>query len=223
MSAAARGTTAIAAPAAAPATPIEVYRDDGPLARALGARLGGSVRLPPWMLLLAGAIPLLAVLAIGGDGAPRLLVAAALAWVIVCGGISSGRPHADRLRWAVPPLLRLVEYASVLWLAALAGQSSHPAAFALLAAVAFRHYDLVYRLRYQGVTPPRWVNLLGGGWDGRLVLGYLLLVTDALPAGFFIAAAVLASAFVGDSIAGWARYHRAQALVVYEDEEDEGH
>jgi hypothetical protein len=223
LSAAATGITAVAPPAAVPRSPIEVYRDDGPLARALGSRLGAAVSLPPSTLLLAGAIPLLAELGIGGDGAPRLLVGAALAWAILMGGASSGRPHADRLRWAVPPLLRLVEYASVLWLAALAGPSSYPAAFALLAAVAFRHYDLVYRLRYQGVTPPRWVSLLGGGWDGRLLVGYLLLVTGALPAGFFIAAAVLATAFVGESVVGWARYRRAQAMVVYEDEEDEGH
>jgi hypothetical protein len=189
----------------------------------LGSRLGAAVSLPPSTLLLAGAIPLLTVLGIGGDGAPRVLVGVVLAWAILTGGIASGRPHVDRLRWAVPPLLRLIEYASALWLAALAGPSSYAAAFALLAAVAFRHYDLVYRLRYQGVTPPRWVNLLGGGWDGRLVLGYVLLVTGALPAGFFIVAAVLATAFVGDSVAGWARYHRAQAMVVYEDEEDEGH
>jgi hypothetical protein len=223
LSATATGITTIAAPAAVSRSPIEVYRDDGPLARALGSRLGAAVSLPPSTLLLAGAIPLIAVLAIGRDDAPRILVGAALAWAIVTGGVSSGRPHVDRLRWAVPPLLRLVEYASVLWLAALAGPSSYPAAFALLAAVAFRHYDLVYRLRYQGMTPPRWVSLLGGGWDGRLLVGYLLLVTGALPAGFFIAAAVLATAFVGESVVGWARYRRAQAMVVYEDEEDEGH
>ena len=215
--------TEIAAPSAALQSPIEVYRDDGALARALGLRLGATVGLPPSTLILAGAIPLLAVLAIGGADAPRPLVGAALAWAILTGGASSGRSHDERLSWAVPPLLRLVEYASVLWLAALAGPSSYPAAFAMLAAVAFRHYDLVYRLRFRGVIPPRWVSLLGGGWDGRLLLGYLLLVVGALPAGFFIVAAVLATAFVGESVVGWARYHRVQGMVVYEDEEDEGH
>jgi hypothetical protein len=203
-------------------SPLEVYRDDGPLARALGRAFGGALRLPPVALLVAGALPLLAVLAIRGDDASRPLVGVAVAWVVLCGGVSSGRPHGDSLRWTAPPMLRLVEYASLLWFAALAGASSPPAAFALLAAVAFRHYDLVYRLRYQGVTPPRWVGDVSGGWEGRLLLGYLFLITGALPAGFFVTAGFLALVFVGESIVGWARFSRTQAVVTYEDEEEEG-
>ena len=37
-----------------------------------------------------------------------------------------------------------------------------------------------------------------GGWDGRLVAGFVLLAAGALPAGFFVAAAVLGAAFVGE-------------------------
>ena len=48
------------------------------------------------------------------------------------------------------------------------------AAFALLCALAFRHYDLVYRLRHRGVAPPRWLDRAGGGWDGRLLAGFVL-------------------------------------------------
>ena len=152
MSAAATGIASIAAPPAVRRSPIEVYRDDGPLARMLGARLGAAVSLPPSTLLLAGAIPLLAVLGIGGDGAPRVLVGVVLAWAILTGGIASGRPHVDRLRWTVPPLLRLVEYASVLWLAALAGPSSYPAAFALLAAVATPRVTFIVLLAWGGAA-----------------------------------------------------------------------
>ena len=217
-----RLTPSIAAPRDRPGA-LEVYRDDGPLARALGSVFGRAIPLPPVVLLLAGVLPFVAVLAIAGDGASRLTVALVLAWLVLCAGISCGRPHSDPLRWTAPPLLRLVEYGGVIWFAALAGSSSLPAAFALLAAVAFRHYDLVYRLRYQGVTPPRWVDDLGGGWEGRLILGYLLWVAGALPTGFFVEAAFLAAVFVGDSIAGWTRFTRAQAVVVYEDEEEEGH
>jgi hypothetical protein len=212
---------ALAAPRDRPG-PLEVYRDDGPLARALGSTLGNVIRLPPVALLLIGALPFLALLAIGGDDASTLTVGVALAWLVLCGGISSGRPHRDPLRWTAPPLLRLVEYAGIIWFAAIEGLSAPPAAFALLAAVAFRHYDLVYRLRYQGVTTPRWIDDLGGGWEGRLVVGYLLLVAGALPAGFFVEAAVLATVFVGESIAGWTRFTRTQAVGVYEDEEEEG-
>jgi hypothetical protein len=122
----------------------------------------------------------------------------------------------------VPPLLRLFEYSALLWIGALAGEASQPAAFALLCALSFRHYDLVYRPRHQGTQPPRWVGDLAGGWDGRLVLGYILLVAGALPAGLFIAAGLLATVFVAESIAGWRRYDPAAQHATYDDEEDGG-
>jgi Family of unknown function (DUF5941) len=221
MSAAAARALAAAAPRTE-GGPIEAYRDDGPLASALGL-LGRLIPLPPALLLFAGVAPFMAVLGLEGDGASRALVGALLALLVVAGGVSSGRPHTDRFRWAIPVQLRAVEYAGVLWLASLDGSSSYPAAFALLAAVAFRHYDLFYRLRYRGVMPPMRVSLVGGGWDGRLLLAYVFLVTGALPAGLFAAAIALATVFVSDSALGWIRQNRAQAPVAYEDEEDEGH
>jgi hypothetical protein len=42
-----------------------------------------------------------------------------------------------------------------------------------------------------------------------------------VPAGFFAAAALLAVAFVGESIAAWARFGRTQQGPVYEDEEED--
>ena len=104
------------------------------------------------------------------------------------------------------------------------GEHSQPAAFALICALAFRHYDLVYRLRNLGTEPPAWVGDLALGWDGRLVLGYILLVARALPAGFFVAAGLFATMFIAESIAGWRRLGRApghRPAVTYEDEEDE--
>jgi hypothetical protein len=162
-------------------TPLQHYRDDGPLARAVGTALR-----PLWLKLTASR------------AAPR------------------------RLRWVVPPLIRLVEYSGLLWIGASAGERSEAAAFALISVLAFRHYDLVYRLRHQGIPPPRWVGDMALGWDGRLLLGYILLVAGALPAGFFIAAGLLALLFVTESIAGWRRFGRAPQPVTYEDEEDEG-
>ena len=202
-------------------TILEIYRDDGPLARTLGDALGGAVRLPPIVLVAAGALPLLAFLAIDGSGASDGTTALCIGWLVLAAGISSGRPHTDRLRWAVIPTLRLAEYGGVLWLAAIAGGSAPAAAFALLAAVAFRHYDLVYRLRYQGVPPPRWVGDLAGGWEGRLLAGWLLLAADAVPAGFFTLAGLFGAVFVGESIASWTRLQRARGVVGYEDEEAE--
>jgi uncharacterized protein DUF5941 len=202
-------------------TTLELNRDDGPLARALGAALGPAIGLPPFVLVLAGAIPLVAVLAIEGDGASDAVVGAVIGWLVLLVGISSGRPHTDRLRWAVLPMVRLGEYATLLWLGALAGGSGPAAAFTLLAVIAFRHYDLVYRPRYQGVPPPRWLGDVAGGWEGRVLAGYVLLLAGALPAGFFAIAAVFAALFVGESVFSWTRVQRAEGGVEYEDEEAE--
>jgi uncharacterized protein DUF5941 len=212
---AAPGARSVAAPSA-----LLLMRDDGPLARAIGGVLGRAVALPPIVTIAAAGAPLIALIAAQGDNASRPVVAAALAWLIVAGAAS--RPQADRgaMRWAVPPLLRLFEYAALLWIGALAGESSQPAAFALLAALAFRHYDLVYRPRHQGVAPPQWVGDVAGGWDGRLVLGYILLVAGALPAGLYIAAGLFATVFVAESIAGWRRYEPPDQHATYDDEED---
>jgi hypothetical protein len=209
---------AVTAPAALP-QPTAVYRDDGPLARALGAALGPRLPVPATALILAGLLPLLVAAAIGD--VPLGAAAAVLAWAVLLVGASSGRPHG-RMRWTEPPLVRATEYIALIWIASLEGPAAYPAAFALLAALTFRHYDLVYRLRHRGVLPATWVNTLSGGWDGRLVVAYLLLAAAALPAAYYVAAAVLGASFVGESVTGWLVHGRVQRPLQYEDEEDEG-
>lgn len=201
---------------------LTVYRDDGPIARSIGTALRPLGSAPQSLMIAAAVGPMFVLIALDGTGASKAAVGAVLAWLVLVGGASSGRPPSDRLRWAVPPALRLAEYAGLLWIGALAGGASQPAAFALLCALAFRHYDIVYRLRHQGVSQPRWAGNLACGWDGRLVLGYILLVAGALPAGFFVAAGLLATVFVAESVAGWRRFGRTQQPATYEDEEDEG-
>jgi predicted outer membrane lipoprotein len=200
-------------------TLLEVYRDDGPLARVLGA-LGRAVPLPPAVLELAGLLPLLVIAVTEGDGASSAAVGLALAWLVALGGAAGGRPHTDRVRWAAPPLLRLSEYGATLYIGALAGGSSRAAAFAVICALAFRHYDLVYRSRHQGMSPPVWVSLFGLGWEGRLILGWVLLALGALPAGYFVLAALFAAVFVGESIASWLRFGQTQQPVLYDNEEE---
>jgi hypothetical protein len=196
---------------------LVLLRDDGPLARALGHLLA-----PPALLtVLAGGVPLIVAIAVRGDAASHPLAGIVLAWLILGCSLSRGATAEGRLAWAVAPLVRLFEYAALLWLGALAGASSEPAAFALLAALAFHHYDLVYRPRYLGSPPPGWVGDLAGGWDGRLVLGYILLVAGALPAGFFVAAGLLATVFVAESVSGWRSSDRAQQAT-YDDQEEMG-
>lgn len=203
-------------------TQLELLRDDGPLARALGALVGRRVPLPPALLEIVGAVPLTVLLVARGGEASNAALAGAIAFFIVLAGLASGRPHTDRLRWAAPPLLRAGEYATTLFVGAAAGASSQPAAFALICALAFRHYDLVYRFRHQGVSPPAWIALFALGWDGRLILGWVLLALGALPAGFFVLAILFGVVFAGESVASWLRFGRAQQPALYDDEEDIG-
>lgn len=202
---------------------LALYRDDGPLARAIGTALRPLVaRVPHTFLVAAAVAPMFVLVAAKGASASNTAAGLAIGWLVLVAGTTGGREPTDRLRWAVPPLIRLAEYSGILWIGAMGGDDSQPAAFALICALAFRHYDVVYRLRHQGVAPPAWVGDLALGWDGRLVLGYILLVAPALPAGFFIAAGLLATVFVAESIDGWRRFGRAPQPATYEDEEDDG-
>jgi hypothetical protein len=199
---------------------LALYRDDGPLARALGRALGPAVPLPPALLLAAGVAPLLVAIGVAGDGASTLAAALVVGWLVLAGGASAW-PARERLRWSGPPLVRLGEYAALIWLAALAGRPALPAAFALLAALAYRHYDLTYRLRHRGATPARWVGALSGGWDGRLLGAVALLALGALAPGYAVAAAVFGIVFVGESAAGWRAGARLRPAG-FDDEEDDG-
>ena len=146
-------------------------------------------------------------------------------WAVLAGGVSSGRPLTDSLRWAVPPALRLLEYGGLFWIAAVAGPSALPAVFALLCAVTYHHYDVVYGQRHRGLRPQRWVQAVAGGWDGRLLAGCLLMLAGALPAGFYVAAAILAVLFAGRTVVEWRGVARAQPAgadpAAFGDDEDE--
>lgn len=199
---------------------LELYRDDGPLATAIGAATGGRLRGPAIAYLFVAALPGLVAIAVKGDGASHGLLAAAIAWVILVGGLASGRPLVDRLRWAVPSALRVIEYAGLLWVASVAGASSLPAVFALLCAITYHHYDVVYGFRHRGGPLPRWAQAAGGGWDGRLLLALVLLLVGALPAGFYVTAVAVAALFIGVTIAQWRHIGRTERPL-YDDEEDE--
>lgn len=204
-----------------PRTALEQYRDDGPFARLVGAVVGRRIPVPPLPLAVIGAAGLLALVVIERDSASAGTVAAGVAWFAVWAGLSSGRPHTDRFAWALPAMMRLGEYGSLIWIGTTVGESTSAAAFALIAALAFRHYDLVYRSRFQGISPAAWLEVAAGGWDGRLALVVILLAAGALPAGLFVVAGVLGVTFVTECVVSWAR-HQAAPVSMYEDEEDEG-
>jgi Family of unknown function (DUF5941) len=217
MSAAAATGRAVSAPRSR----LDAYRDDGPLSRALGRLLGPVVPFPALVLTVLAVVPPAVVLALGRASVSPAALGAALGLSVLAGGIASGRPHTGRLIWLVPSLLRTLEYGALLWFAVLAGPHAVPFCFALVAVLAFHHYDTVYRLRHQGAAPPRWILDAGGGWDGRLLVACLLLVLGALPSGFLVAAVALAVAYVAESAASWLRFTQAQRPALYADEEDE--
>lgn len=192
---------------------LEDYRDDGAAARAL-APLGRAV--PPSLLAVLAVAPVLGVLAATGASHSRALLAGVVAWFVLLGGASRGGGlERDRFRWAVPPLLRAGEYATLLWL----GAAGHAlaSAFALMVVLAFRHYDLVYRPRYQRRGPAPGVGAAALGWEGRLLAGWLLLVLGALPAGFYVAGGILGALFVAESVASWRRFGADLAPSLYDD------
>jgi hypothetical protein len=199
-----------------PELELESFRDDGPIARALG-RFGD--RLPAPALAALAVVPLIAAMAIEGDAASNGLAVAVIAWLVLVAGLSGGRTGTSRIRWIVPPLLRFGEYAGLLWLGTLAGASSIPAAFALLAALTLRHYDIVYGLRYRGAPVSERLGVAAGGWDGRLALACILLIAGALPAGFYLLAAIIAVVFGAAAIRDWSRAR--MPVTFHDDKEDE--
>jgi uncharacterized protein DUF5941 len=216
--------TATVAPAEQrPALPnsVEVYRDDGPISLAIGRALGPSLPLPAMALLLAGVGAILALAAFAGSDASLGLAAAGVAWLLLTLGTTSKRWPKESFHWAVPSLVRLGEYATLAWLAATA--DALPAAFALIAALTFRHYDLVYRLRHRAEVPPAWLNRLAAGWDGRVIIAWALLALGALPAAMYIWAGLLGAVSVAEAAVSWRRFERSRTTAGEFDElEGEG-
>jgi hypothetical protein len=118
-------------------------------------------------------------------------------------------------------LVRALEYGVLILTAALAHGHAMRACFALLAVLAFHHYDTVYRLRQQGAAPPAWVSIAGGGWDGRIILALVALLAAVTTAGMAVAAVLLAILFVGESVWSWLGPAPAQRPLIYADEEDD--
>ncbi|MEU6163255.1 DUF5941 domain-containing protein [Streptomyces tanashiensis] len=145
--------------------------DSGPLAGIAGRIFGraGLRMLPGFVLaLIAAGVLIPAVLGRPfGDGGT--VVAAAL--YVMFAGAAVARPLKGALDWLVPPLFRAAEYTTVLVLAA-RSDSPHalPAAFGLVAAVAYHHYDTVYRIRGGTGAPPAWLVRVTGGHEGRTLL-----------------------------------------------------
>ncbi|MGY0071125.1 DUF5941 domain-containing protein [Streptomyces sp. QTS137] len=199
--------------------------DTGPLAERLaGALETAARRLPgftaPAVALLGGAA-VTATAALTGFGGPWPVLAALL--YVLTSALAVARPLRGPLDWLVPPFLRAAEYGTVLALAAGAGvNGALPAAYGLVAAVAYHHYDTVYRIRGDAGAPPPWLVRAIGGHEGRtlavVVLAALLTASQFAVALTVIAVAV-ALLVLFESIRFWVAAHRGGAPAVHDEGE----
>ncbi|MFI5618905.1 DUF5941 domain-containing protein [Streptomyces sp. NPDC051567] len=169
--------------------------DSGPIA-ALAGRIVG--RTAPGAQIAAAVIGSAALLwtAWAHDFGSRQVVIAAVLYALLAGA-AVARPLKGALDWLVPPVFRAAEYTTVLILAAKADvPGALPAAFGLVAAVAYHHYDTVYRIRGGTGAPPHWLVRTIGGHEGRVLLTAVLAAVLATRAADFTVALTALAAFV---------------------------
>jgi hypothetical protein len=141
----------------------------------------------------------------------------------IAGRLSAGRPRPARshpVAWLVPPLVRAVEYGSLVALTAIAEPDALPICFALLGVLTFHHYDTVYRVRHQGSPPPAWVGLAGGGWEGRLLVAGAVALAGALELGLLVGAVSLGVLYTAESASCWLRFVEVERPLPLGDEGD---
>ncbi|MFE0401014.1 DUF5941 domain-containing protein [Streptomyces nigra] len=181
-------------------------------------------RLPgfavPAVALLGGAL-IVAVSAATGPGTPWPPLAALV--YAVTSGIAVARPLKGALDWLVPPVFRAAEYCTVLVLAAQADvNGALPAAFGLVAAVAYHHYDTVYRIRGGAGAPPAWLVRTIGGHEGRTLLVTLLaavLTASQFTVALTALAVAVALVVLVESIRFWVTAHKGGAPAVHDEGE----
>ncbi|MEV8598355.1 DUF5941 domain-containing protein [Streptomyces griseoviridis] len=194
--------------------------DSGPLSALLVRAGAGRLRLPA---AVAAALAALLVVV------PALVWGAAWATVgcavlsVLASAAAVARPLRGALDWLVPPFFRAAEYVTVLVLAAAADvNGALPAAFGLVAAVAYHHYDTVYRIRGDAGAPPAWLVRAIGGHEGRTLL-VVVLATVLSASQFTVALTVLAVAVallvLVESIRFWVASHLGGAPAVHDEGE----
>ncbi|MFC9117471.1 DUF5941 domain-containing protein [Streptomyces sp. NPDC057092] len=190
--------------------------DSGPLATLLKVSWsGGGV-----VAAVLGAALVTGTAAVWGAGWQTVLGAAAY---VVCSAAAVRRPLTGPLDWLVPPLFRAAEYGTVLLLAARADvNGALPAAYGLVSAVAYHHYDTVYRIRGDAGAPPRLLVRAIGGHEGR-TLAVAVLAAVLTASGFTVALTALAVAValvvLAESIRFWVAAHQGGAPAVHDEGE----
>ncbi|MEU7278082.1 DUF5941 domain-containing protein [Streptomyces sp. NPDC045431] len=184
--------------------------DSGPIAE-LVARAGRRPQVrpilrSPALISVVGAVFLLAFVCLEPFGSP-FTVLAAVVYAVFAGG-AVARPLKGALDWLVPPVFRAAEYVTILVLAARSDDpGALPAAFGLVAAVAYHHYDTVYRIRGGTGAPPAWLVRTIGGHEGRTLVVAVLAATltagDHLSLALTVLAVAVALVVLVESIRFW--------------------
>ncbi|MEV6652110.1 DUF5941 domain-containing protein [Streptomyces sp. NPDC051219] len=171
--------------------------DSGPVAELVAGALGRLKAFPPRGSLAAvaagGAVVLVATAWLVPFGSPWMIGAALL--YAVSSGAAVALPLKGSLDWLVPPVFRAAEYGTVLLLAARSEvNGALPAAFGLVASVAYHHYDTVYRIRGGTGAPPHWLVRSAGGHEGRVLAVAVLAAVLGRNTDFTVALTILAVA-----------------------------
>ncbi|MFF7597536.1 DUF5941 domain-containing protein [Streptomyces mirabilis] len=142
--------------------------DSGPLVELLARLARGTVRVAAPVSAAVGGVLVVTSALLWGAGWQTVLCAVGY---VLLSALAVVRPLKGALDWLVPPFFRAAEYLTVLVLAAKADMNGAlPAAFGLVAAVAYHHYDTVYRIRGDAGAPPHWLVRAIGGHEGRTLL-----------------------------------------------------
>lgn len=199
--------------------------DSGAVAELLAGLLKKLPAKPPFgprvLVALSGAVILVAAVCLEPYGSWLPVLGAVLYTLTSAAAVAL--PLKGALDWLVPPVFRTAEYVTVLVLAAKADvNGALPAAFGLVGAVAYHHYDTVYRIRGNAGAPPSWLVRAIGGHEGRTllvtVLAALLAATDFKVALTALAVAVALVVLV-ESIRFWVTAHKRGAPAVHDEGE----
>ncbi|MEU5537909.1 DUF5941 domain-containing protein [Streptomyces sp. NPDC020362] len=180
--------------------------DSGPLVDSLTrvVKRGLPGLAVPAVAFLGGAV-VVACSALSGFGGVLPVIGAAV--YVLTSAFAVARPLKGALDWLIPPLFRAAEYGTVLALAGKAGvNGALPAAFGLVAAVAYHHYDTVYRIRGNAGAPPAWLVRAIGGQEGRTLLVTVLaalLTASQFKVALTVLAVAVALVVLVESIRFW--------------------
>ncbi|WP_328558043.1 DUF5941 domain-containing protein [Streptomyces sp. NBC_00358] len=180
--------------------------DNGPLAEYAARWRSPNTRFYAGSPLVYAVIGVLVLGNTLASGDSWLIVGGAVAYAVTS-GLALSQPLKGALDWLVPPLFRAAEYLTVLVLAVDADvNGALPAAFGLVAAVAYHHYDTVYRIRGNAGAPPHWLVRAIGGHEGRTLLVTVLaalLAATQFKVALTVLAVTVALLVLVESIRFW--------------------